>query len=108
LESKRDVLRHRVAEQKSFLRHVTDRLAQLGQRVIRHRDAIDEDAVRRRLDDAWHQIGERRLATTGAAHKRYRLSGQDRQVNVFQNRFRKSMIAKREIAKLNSAHDRWL
>ena len=50
-----DVFGQRIAEQKRFLRHETNGFPQLFERVIAHRDAVDQNHSRRRIEQTRKQ-----------------------------------------------------
>ena len=77
-----DVVADGAVEQHDVLRHVADVAAQLRRVHLSRLDAVDQDAARRRLVQAEHQLLDRRLAGTDAPDQRDALAGRDAEAHA--------------------------
>src|SRR6266571_1998268 len=73
VDPERDILRQRVAEQKSFLWHISNSATQLSEGIIRNRHTVNEHAVRRRFTQTRNQINQRGFSTSRTADESDRL-----------------------------------
>src|SRR4030095_2905052 len=103
-----DVSGELVVKQKRFLGDVTDAGAQLLQRVLLHRNAIDEERLVRSLDQSWDQVHDCRLAAASATNKRNCLAFGNRQRKIGKDRLICRTVFKRQVTEFNSSFDRRL
>src|SRR6266496_695424 len=108
VNAERDILRQGVAEQKSFLGHISNSATQLSEGIIRNRHTVNEHAVRRRFTQTRNQVNQRGFSTSSTADESDCLAGVYGQRNVLQNRIARRMICESQIAELDPPGDRRL
>src|SRR5260221_13979492 len=72
----------------------------------REREAVDKNLAARRLEQAEHDLDERRLAATRGAHDGDELTRLDGQVDVLEHEGLGFGIAEEDVPNLDSAADR--
>ena len=70
----RDVAGDRVVEENGVLRDHADLRPQRAQRDVPDVDAVDQDGAARDVEEARHEVDERRLACPAQPHNRDRLT----------------------------------
>ena len=80
-----DVLSHRAAKEHSLLQHEADVAADTSHRVLADVAAVDPDATRSRIVEAWNQADDRRLAAAGRSDHADELAARDREADVTQH-----------------------
>src|SRR6267378_8562252 len=80
-----DVRKHAVVEQHRLLRHDAHQPPQRRTRVVRQRDAIEQDCAARRLVEARQQVDERGLPGAGRTDDRDHLSPLHFEIDVTQH-----------------------
>jgi hypothetical protein len=83
--AQRNVFADAVAEQKCFLRHKANILAQGRQRKLPDRPAIEQNHPRSRVVNARNQIDQRALSRAGRTHDRHAAACRNSQVQVMQH-----------------------
>jgi hypothetical protein len=79
-----DVLRDRGVEQRDALPDPRDLLAQALQRVVRQRDAIEQDRAARRFVETRNEVRQRRLAAARASDQRDHVAARAFEVDAVQ------------------------
>ena len=101
-----DVVGDGAGEELVLLHHGGDLLAVGPRADVEQRDAVDQHLAARRLEQAEHDLHQRRLAAAGRAHDGDELARLDREVDVLQDERLGLGVAEAHVAQLDPALDR--
>jgi hypothetical protein len=100
-----DIVGDGAGKQLIFLHHRADLLPICPRPDDGERRSVDQDLAARRLEQAEHQLYERRLAAAGGAHDSEELSRLDGEIDVFEDQRFGLRIAEGEVAQLDPPVD---